>query len=95
MPKSSVACGDGHRQLPETYRTVFMLRDIEGLSTSETGERQGLGDEGVKTRLHRAPCHDSAGGDDADRSRGHDSVRVPGSAVRSRRGTVLAGIRPC
>jgi RNA polymerase sigma-70 factor (ECF subfamily) len=40
--------------LPETYRTVFMLRDIEGLSTSETGEGLGLGDEAVKTRLHRA-----------------------------------------
>lgn len=40
--------------LPETYRTVFMLRDIEGLSTSETGEALGLGEEAVKTRLHRA-----------------------------------------
>jgi RNA polymerase sigma-70 factor (ECF subfamily) len=40
--------------LPETYRTVFMLRDVEGLSTSETGEGLGIGDEAVKTRLHRA-----------------------------------------
>jgi RNA polymerase sigma-70 factor, ECF subfamily len=40
--------------LPETYRTVFMLRDIEGLSTAETAEGLGLGDEAVKTRLHRA-----------------------------------------
>jgi RNA polymerase sigma-70 factor (ECF subfamily) len=40
--------------LPETYRTVFMLRDIEGMSTSETGEGLGLGEEAVKTRLHRA-----------------------------------------
>jgi RNA polymerase sigma-70 factor (ECF subfamily) len=40
--------------LPETYRTVFMLRDVDGLSTSETGEGLGLGDEAVKTRLHRA-----------------------------------------
>jgi len=40
--------------LPEAYRTVFMLRDIEGLSTSETGEGLGIGDEAVKTRLHRA-----------------------------------------
>ena len=31
-----------------------MLRDIEGLSTSETGEALELGDEAVKTRLHRA-----------------------------------------
>jgi RNA polymerase sigma-70 factor, ECF subfamily len=40
--------------LPETYRTVFMLRDVEGLSTNETGEGLGLGPEAVKTRLHRA-----------------------------------------
>ena len=40
--------------LPDTYRAVFMLRDIEGLSTSETAEGLGLGDGAVKTRLHRA-----------------------------------------
>jgi RNA polymerase sigma-70 factor, ECF subfamily len=40
--------------LPETYRTVFVLRDIEGLSTAETGDGLGLGEEAVKTRLHRA-----------------------------------------
>jgi RNA polymerase sigma-70 factor (ECF subfamily) len=40
--------------LPDTYRAVFVLRDIEGLSTSETGEGLGLGEEAVKTRLHRA-----------------------------------------
>ena len=40
--------------LPDTYRAVFMLRDVEGLSTSETGEGLGLGEEAVKTRLHRA-----------------------------------------
>ena len=40
--------------LPEGYRTVFMLRDIEGLSTRETGECLGLAEDAVKTRLHRA-----------------------------------------
>jgi RNA polymerase sigma-70 factor (ECF subfamily) len=40
--------------LPETYRTVFMLRDVEGLSTAETAEGLELGEEAVKTRLHRA-----------------------------------------
>ncbi len=40
--------------LPATYRIVFMLRDVEGLSTSETGEALGLSEEAVKTRLHRA-----------------------------------------
>jgi RNA polymerase sigma-70 factor, ECF subfamily len=40
--------------LPDSYRTVFMLREIEGLSTSETAEGLELGEEAVKTRLHRA-----------------------------------------
>jgi RNA polymerase sigma-70 factor (ECF subfamily) len=40
--------------LPDTYRSVFMLRDIEGLSTTETSEGLGVGEEAVKTRLHRA-----------------------------------------
>lgn len=40
--------------LPEHYRTVFMLRQVEGLSTAETAASLELGDEAVKTRLHRA-----------------------------------------
>ena len=40
--------------LPHTLRTVFLLRDIEGLSTQETGEVLGLTEMAVKTRLSRA-----------------------------------------
>ena len=40
--------------LPETLRTVFVLRDIEGLSTAETAEVLGLTETNVKVRLHRA-----------------------------------------
>lgn len=40
--------------LPEIYRTVFMLRHVEELSTSETAELLELSEETVKTRLHRA-----------------------------------------
>ena len=40
--------------LPETYRSVFMLREIEHLSTSETAECLDLSEEAVKTRLHRS-----------------------------------------
>ena len=39
--------------LPESYRTVFMLREVEQLSTLETAESLGLSEEAVKTRLHR------------------------------------------
>jgi RNA polymerase sigma-70 factor, ECF subfamily len=40
--------------LPDTFRGVFMLRDVEGLSTEETAECLGLNEDTVKTRLHRA-----------------------------------------
>jgi RNA polymerase sigma-70 factor (ECF subfamily) len=40
--------------LPETYRTVFILRDVENLSTTETAECLNLSEEAVKTRLHRS-----------------------------------------
>lgn len=39
--------------LPEHYRTVIMLRDIEELSTSETAEALDLTEDNVKVRLHR------------------------------------------
>ena len=40
--------------LPDDYRSVFMLREVEGLSTAETAECLELSEENVKTRLHRA-----------------------------------------
>jgi len=40
--------------LPETYRSVFMLREVEGMSTSETADCLDLSDDAVKVRLHRA-----------------------------------------
>lgn len=40
--------------LPEAYRSVFVLREVEQLSTSETAECLELSEEAVKTRLHRA-----------------------------------------
>jgi RNA polymerase sigma-70 factor (ECF subfamily) len=40
--------------LPDDYRSVFMLREIEGLSTAETAECLDISEENVKIRLHRA-----------------------------------------
>jgi RNA polymerase sigma-70 factor, ECF subfamily len=40
--------------LPEDYRSVFMLREVEGLNTAETAECLEISEENVKTRLHRA-----------------------------------------
>lgn len=41
-------------QLPEEYRTVLLLRDIEEASTREAAKTLGLTQAAVKTRLHRA-----------------------------------------
>jgi RNA polymerase sigma-70 factor, ECF subfamily len=41
-------------QLPDSYRTILLLRDIEELDTSETARRLGTSVGNVKTRLHRA-----------------------------------------
>ena len=40
--------------LPEKYRLVIVLRDIEGFSTAETAQVLNLSDANVKVRLHRA-----------------------------------------
>lgn len=40
--------------LPEPFRLVLVLRDLEGLSTEETATQLSLKAETVKTRLHRA-----------------------------------------
>lgn len=41
-------------QLPETHRTVLLLRDIEQLDTAETAKLLDVSSGVVKTRLHRA-----------------------------------------
>ncbi len=41
-------------RVPEGYRTVFILREVEGLSTAETAACLSIPEETVKTRLHRA-----------------------------------------
>ena len=41
-------------KLPADYRIVFMLRDVEGLTTEETAKIVELSVPAVKSRLHRA-----------------------------------------
>jgi RNA polymerase sigma-70 factor (ECF subfamily) len=41
-------------QLPESYRTVLILRDIEDMDTEPTAQLLGLTPGAVKVRLHRA-----------------------------------------
>lgn len=40
--------------LPEIYRVVFMMREVELMSTNETADVLELSEEAVKVRLHRA-----------------------------------------
>jgi RNA polymerase sigma-70 factor (ECF subfamily) len=45
---------DAVQELPEKLKVVFLLRDINELSTHETAEVLGLSETAVKTRLSRA-----------------------------------------
>jgi RNA polymerase sigma-70 factor (ECF subfamily) len=40
--------------LPEPFRIVFMLREVEQMSVEETASSLGISPDTVKTRLHRA-----------------------------------------
>jgi RNA polymerase sigma-70 factor (ECF subfamily) len=42
------------RELPDTFKGVFVLRELEGLSTSQTAATLDLSEGAVKVRLHRA-----------------------------------------
>ena len=60
-PEQEAAAGQTHSiledavlALPESYRTVLMMRDIEELNTAETADALDLTEENVKVRLHRA-----------------------------------------
>lgn len=41
-------------ELPDAFRLVFVLREVEGLSTAETAASLAINEDTVKTRLHRA-----------------------------------------
>jgi RNA polymerase sigma-70 factor (ECF subfamily) len=40
--------------LPDSYREVFVLRDVEEMSTTEAADALNISTENVKVRLHRA-----------------------------------------
>lgn len=45
---------DAVEKLPDSYRAVFMLRDVEEMRTSEVAYALEITEENVKVRLHRA-----------------------------------------
>jgi RNA polymerase sigma-70 factor (ECF subfamily) len=49
-----VAIQQATDRLPEGYREVFLLKDVDGLSYEEIGQITGLSVPAVKSRLHRA-----------------------------------------
>jgi RNA polymerase sigma-70 factor, ECF subfamily len=60
-PEQAALSSELHRDLQamvdalaDAYRPVFVLREVEGLTTAETAEALGLSEDVVKTRLHRA-----------------------------------------
>jgi RNA polymerase sigma-70 factor (ECF subfamily) len=48
------AIDDASARLPEEYRQVFLLRDVEGLSYDEIARAVGDSVPAIKSRLHRA-----------------------------------------
>src|SRR2546427_2050311 len=53
-PDLRIALTSALDELPADYRSVVVLRDIEGLSNVEIAEALGLSVPNVKTRVHRA-----------------------------------------
>jgi RNA polymerase sigma-70 factor (ECF subfamily) len=69
---------------------VFLLREVEGLSTAETADALALSEEAVKVRLHRAKARLRA---DLDRSLGETSAALFGFAGWRCDRTVAAVLR--
>jgi RNA polymerase sigma-70 factor (ECF subfamily) len=61
-------------ELPENYRSVILLRDVEELSTLETAHVLDLTEDVVKTRLHRARLAVRQKLDEYLRTGGHSPV---------------------
>lgn len=61
LPEHDFQTEEMHRQLeqaihdlPESFRSVFIMRELEGLSTQDCAEALGISADVVKQRLHRA-----------------------------------------
>jgi RNA polymerase sigma-70 factor (ECF subfamily) len=75
--------------LPEVFRTVFVLRVVEGISGIETAASLGVHETTVRTRLYRALRRLDA--EVARRARMHEKVmELPGAAADRLAQAVLA-----
>ncbi len=76
--------------LPDLYRTVYMLRNVEDLDVAETAEALEVSEDVVKTRLHRARAllrdalfeHVTSGGAEAFPFHAPRCDRVVGGVLR-------------
>ena len=50
----TVILEDAIEKLPDDYRPVFILRDVDGLTSKEVGNILGISIPAVKSRLHRS-----------------------------------------
>jgi RNA polymerase sigma-70 factor (ECF subfamily) len=85
--------------LPEPFRIVFVLREVEGCSVEETATVLGIRAETVKTRLHRArrllheALHDTLAGalNDAFPFLGPRCARITEAVLQQMDATVVHG----
>jgi RNA polymerase sigma-70 factor, ECF subfamily len=71
--------------LPENYRAVMVLADIEGFTNAEIAEILGIGVDAVKIRLHRARAalrKDLAAGCNLERDGQHELACDPKPRIR-------------
>jgi RNA polymerase sigma-70 factor (ECF subfamily) len=81
-------------RLPDAFRPVFVLREIEGLSVAETAEALGLEPATVKTRLLRARRRLQAELDPELRAALADTAAFAGADCARMTERVLAAVAP-
>jgi RNA polymerase sigma-70 factor (ECF subfamily) len=69
------AVANAIQELPDTYRSVVLLRDVEELTTDEAAEVLEISPESVRTRLHRGRLALRQQLDEYLRTRTHEGVR--------------------
>ena len=72
-------------ELPDIHRTVFVLREVQELSTAETAACLDISEEAVKVRLHRARATCAAAWIPRLGARHPRAVRLPRHPLRPRR----------
>ena len=80
-------------QLPDEFRSVFVLREVEGMTTRETADALDLKDATVKTRLLRARRHLRKMLEPDVRSIFSDTIPFAGADCEAMTGRVLSALK--